>query len=97
VLRHTPEAGYTMVRDAAGLDAGFKGAIDEGLITGLRLLVTISRRSAASGDLVSPSGASLDCCCVPRDPACRAASRRRSPTGRWYAAWCGLAPLRGSP
>ena len=32
VLRHTHEAGYTMIRDAAGLDAGFKLAIDEGLI-----------------------------------------------------------------
>jgi hypothetical protein len=32
VLRRTLEAGYTMVRDAASLDAGFKRAIDEGLI-----------------------------------------------------------------
>ena len=71
VLRHTPEAGYTMVRDAAGLDAGFKGAIDEGLIPGPRLLVTIAIISPIGGigDLVSPSGASLDCCCVPRDPS----------------------------
>ncbi|PYM31119.1 MAG: hypothetical protein DMD80_01005 [Candidatus Rokuibacteriota bacterium] len=26
--------GYTTVRDAGGLDAGFRAAIDEGLITG---------------------------------------------------------------
>jgi imidazolonepropionase-like amidohydrolase len=71
VLRHTLEAGYTMIRDAAGLDAGFKRAIDEGLIPGPRLLVTIAIISPIGGigDLVSPSGASLDCCCVPHDPS----------------------------
>ena len=71
VLRHTLEAGYTMIRDAAGLDAGFKRAVDEGLIPGPRLLVTIAIISPIGGigDAVSPSGASLDCCCVPLDPS----------------------------
>src|SRR5438132_1209779 len=52
VLHDTLAAGYTAVRDAGGLDAGFKRAIDEGLIGGI-------------GDRVSPSGFS---CCVPNDP-----------------------------
>jgi imidazolonepropionase-like amidohydrolase len=71
VLRRTLEAGYTMIRDAAGLDAGFKRAVDEGLIPGPRLLVTIAIISPIGGigDKVSPSGASLDCCCVPQDPS----------------------------
>ena len=30
VLRQTLEAGYTLIRDAGGLDAGFKRAIEEG-------------------------------------------------------------------
>src|SRR6266404_7424610 len=41
VLRETLAAGYTAVRDAAGLDAGFKRAIDEGLIAGPRLVISL--------------------------------------------------------
>src|SRR5579863_5929594 len=37
VLKQTLAAGYTTVRDAAGLDVGFKRAIEEGLIDGPRL------------------------------------------------------------
>jgi len=67
VLRQTLEAGYTMIRDAGGLDAGFKRAIEEGLTAGPRLLVSISIVSPIGGigDRVAPSG---DCCCVPGDP-----------------------------
>ncbi len=59
--------GYTAVRDAAGLDAGFKRAIDEGLIAGPRLVVALCIISPIGGigDRVSPSGFS---CCVPQDP-----------------------------
>ncbi|HEU0157354.1 MAG TPA: amidohydrolase family protein, partial [Stellaceae bacterium] len=58
VLRHTLEAGYTTVRDAAGLDAGFKHAIEEGLIDGPRLVVSLVIISPIGGigDRVSPSG-----------------------------------------
>jgi imidazolonepropionase-like amidohydrolase len=45
VLRQTLGTGYTTVRDAAGLDAGFKLAIEEGLIVGPRLVL----RSQGSG------------------------------------------------
>ena len=41
VLADTLASGYTTIRDAAGLDAGFKRAIDEGLIAGPRLIVSL--------------------------------------------------------
>ena len=67
VLQDTLAAGYTAVRDAAGLDTGFKRAIDEGLIAGPRLVVSLCIVSPTGGigDRVSPSGLS---CCVPNDP-----------------------------
>src|SRR5271169_805358 len=67
VLADTLAAGYTTVRDAAGLDAGFKRAIDEGLIAGPRLVLSLVIISPIGGigDRVSPSGFS---CCVPNDP-----------------------------
>ena len=71
VLKQTLEAGYTTIRDAAGLDTGFKRAIEEGLITGPRLVLSLSIISPIGGigDPVSPSGMALDdCCCIPGDP-----------------------------
>jgi imidazolonepropionase-like amidohydrolase len=67
VLQETLAAGYTAVRDGGGLDGGFKRAIDEGLIAGPRLVVSLCIVSPIGGigDLVSPSGFS---CCVPNDP-----------------------------
>lgn len=67
VLQETLAAGYTAVRDAAGLDTGFKRAIDEGLVAGPRLVVSLCIVSPIGGigDRVSPSGFS---CCVPNDP-----------------------------
>src|SRR5579872_3543967 len=72
VLEKTLAAGYTTVRDAGGLDAGFKHAIEEGLIAGPRLAVSIAIISPIGGigDPVAPSGSShFDCgCCLPHDP-----------------------------
>jgi len=67
VLQDTLAAGYTAIRDAAGLDTGFKRAIDEGLIRGPRLVLSLCIVSPIGGigDRVSPSGFS---CCVPNDP-----------------------------
>jgi imidazolonepropionase-like amidohydrolase len=67
VLRDTLAMGYTMVRDAGGLDAGFKLAIDEGLIPGPRLAVSVKIISPTGGigDRMSPSGHG---CCVVLDP-----------------------------
>jgi imidazolonepropionase-like amidohydrolase len=71
VLNNTLAAGYTTIRDAAGCDAGFKRAIEEGLIPGPRLVLSLSIISPIGGigDAVSPSGLPLDdCCCIPGDP-----------------------------
>lgn len=71
VLKQTLAAGYTTIRDAAGLDAGFKRAIEEGLIEGPRLVLSLAIISpyGGIGDAVSPSGLPLDdCCCIPGDP-----------------------------
>src|SRR5579862_3650503 len=71
VLKNTLAAGYTTIRDAAGCDAGFKRAIEEGLIPGPRLVLSLSIISPIGGigDAVSPSGLPLDdCCCIPGDP-----------------------------
>ena len=71
VLKNTLAAGYTTIRDAAGCDSGFKRAIEEGLIPGPRLVLSLSIISPIGGigDAVSPSGLPLDdCCCIPGDP-----------------------------
>jgi imidazolonepropionase-like amidohydrolase len=71
VLKNTLAAGYTTIRDAAGCDVGFKRAIEEGLIPGPRLMLSLSIISPIGGigDAVSPSGLPLDdCCCIPGDP-----------------------------
>jgi imidazolonepropionase-like amidohydrolase len=67
VLQQTLATGYTTVRDAAGLDMGFKLAIEEGLIQGprLQLSVNIISPTGGLGDRVSPSG---HACCVVLDP-----------------------------
>ncbi|MBI3325486.1 MAG: amidohydrolase family protein [Nitrospinae bacterium] len=67
VLQQTLATGYTTVRDAAGLDAGFKQAVEEGLIPGPRLMLSLGIISPTGGlgDAVSPSGHS---CWVPSDP-----------------------------
>ncbi|MBM3941682.1 MAG: amidohydrolase family protein [SAR202 cluster bacterium] len=67
VLEDTLAAGYTCVRDAGGLDAGFKQAVEEGLYPGPRLVVSVSIISPTGGigDRVSPSGHSHS---FPEDP-----------------------------
>jgi imidazolonepropionase-like amidohydrolase len=68
VLRDILGMGYTTVRDAGGLDAGFRDAIAEGLAEGPRLSLSLKIISPTGGigDRVSPSGHS---CWVPPDPA----------------------------
>src|SRR5688500_17082800 len=60
--------GYTAVRDAGGLDAGFGAAIEQGLLKGPRLFTAVAIISPVGGigDRVSPSGHE---CLVPHDPA----------------------------
>ena len=58
VLRQTLETGYTTLRDAGGLDAGFRMAVDEGLVPGPRLQVALGFITPTGGmaDSVSPLG-----------------------------------------
>tara|TARA_A100001037_G_scaffold167377_1_gene150464 strand:- start:5882 stop:7126 length:1245 start_codon:yes stop_codon:yes gene_type:complete len=58
VLEDTLQSGYTTIRDAGGLDAGYKIAIEEGLCNGPRLVLAISIMSQTGGigDRVSGSG-----------------------------------------
>jgi len=58
VLRQTLETGYTTVRDAGGLAAGFRMAVDEGLVPGPRLLVALGFITPTGGmaDRTSPLG-----------------------------------------
>jgi len=67
VLAETLAMGYTTVRDAGGLDAGFRVAIEHGLIAGPRLVLGIQIISPTGGigDRVSPSGHE---CCAAYDP-----------------------------
>lgn len=58
VLRQTLETGYTTVRDAGGLNAGYRMAVDEGLTPGPRLQVGLGFITPTGGmaDLTSPLG-----------------------------------------
>ena len=58
VLRQTLLTGYTFVRDAGGLDAGFRLAVDENLVPGPRLHVALGFITPTGGmaDRVSPLG-----------------------------------------
>ena len=58
VLEQTLAAGYTCVRDAGWLDAGFKQAVEEGLYPGPRLVISVSIISPTGGlgDHVCPAG-----------------------------------------
>ncbi len=67
VLADTLAMGYTTVRDAGGLDAGFKLAVEQGLIPGPRLVLGLQIISPTGGigDRVSPAGHG---CCGAYDP-----------------------------
>ena len=64
VLEQTLAAGYTCVRDAGGLDVGFKQAVEQGLYPGPRLVLSVAIISPTGGlaDKVTPSGQ-----CYPHD------------------------------
>ncbi len=57
-LQQTLQTGYTTIRDAGGLPAGFRDAINEDLIPGPRLLVSVGIISPTGGIAghLSPSG-----------------------------------------
>jgi imidazolonepropionase-like amidohydrolase len=57
-LRATLEAGITTVRDAAGADAGIKRAVEDGLVAGPRLQISLRllTQTGGHGDGWYPSG-----------------------------------------
>ncbi|MFG2785470.1 amidohydrolase family protein [Streptomyces prunicolor] len=57
-LRRTLEAGITTVRDAAGADLGIKRAVEDGLLTGPRVQISIGliTQTGGHGDPWMPSG-----------------------------------------
>jgi imidazolonepropionase-like amidohydrolase len=69
-IERTLAMGYTVVRDAGGLDAGFRAAVEQGLIKGPRLFTSVAIISPTGGigDAVSPSGHVHECV-LPHDPA----------------------------
>ena len=58
VLKQTLASGYTTVRDAGGLDAGVRMAVEEGLVPGPRLQVVLNiiTPTGGIGDHASASG-----------------------------------------
>jgi imidazolonepropionase-like amidohydrolase len=48
------QLGFTTLRDAAGLDLGFRAAIDQGLIRGPRLLLSVSPLTQTNGAAPMP-------------------------------------------
>ena len=61
-MRRTLDAGITSVRDAGGADLGVKQALEQGLIEGPRMQISISMLSVTGGhgDSWTPSGIDLD-------------------------------------
>jgi imidazolonepropionase-like amidohydrolase len=61
-LRATLDAGITSVRDAGGADLGVKTAIDQGLIAGPRMLISLTMisQTGGHGDGWLPSGMHYD-------------------------------------
>ncbi|MDP6300139.1 MAG: amidohydrolase family protein [SAR202 cluster bacterium] len=58
VLEKTLATGYTTIRDAGGLEAGFRDAVDEGLVRGpnLQVVLDVITPTGGIGDHASPSG-----------------------------------------
>ena len=56
VMEETLQTGYTTVRDCGWLDAGFRLAVDEGLVAGPRLLVAAGPMSPTHGVQDRPTG-----------------------------------------
>lgn len=58
ILRQTLECGVTTARDTGGADAGFRAALEEGLVAGPRLLVAVVMisQTGGHGDAWVPAG-----------------------------------------
>ena len=69
-LEATVQIGITTVRDAGGADLGVKRAVEEGLVRGPRVQISIRMisQTGGHGDAWMPSGARLDL--FPKYPGC---------------------------
>ncbi len=70
-VKETLLAGVTTLRDAAGVDLGVKMAVEQGVIPGPRLLISlvIITQTGGHGDLTQPSGVSSNFPTVPGVPS----------------------------
>ncbi len=61
-MEDTLRAGVTTLRDAAGVDLGVKMAVEQGIVAGPRLLISlvIISQTGGHGDLTQPAGLSTD-------------------------------------
>ncbi|MCW5880136.1 MAG: amidohydrolase family protein [Anaerolineae bacterium] len=61
-MRRTVQAGITSVRDAGGADLGVKRAVEEGLVLGprMQISITVLTTTGGHGDGWMPSGTSFD-------------------------------------
>ncbi len=61
-MRRTLDAGITTVRDAAGADLGLKRAVEQGMVEGPRVQISIAALSPTGGhmDFWLPSGSELE-------------------------------------
>ncbi len=61
-MRRTLDAGITTVRDAAGADVGLKQAVEQGLVDGPRMQISITALSTTGGhlDFWLPSGNQME-------------------------------------
>ena len=53
VITQTLGMGYTAIRDGGGLDAGFRAAVEEGLIKGPRLYTAVAIISPIGGSAIA--------------------------------------------
>ena len=97
VLEKTLATGYTTIRDAGGLEAGFRDAVDEGLVRGPNLQVVLDVITPTEGSEITPVRRGTTTLlrptrrcptALPMDP-----TRCANGSGRWF--W--LAPTRSRP
>ncbi|MBI4277256.1 MAG: amidohydrolase family protein [Armatimonadetes bacterium] len=71
VMREMLQAGFTTVRDMGGLDLGMKMAVEEGLLAGPRVLVSLAiiTQTAGLSDYTNAVGFSTDVLRLPGTPA----------------------------
>ena len=93
VLQQTLATGYTTVRDAAGLDAGFKQAMEEALLQGPRLLLAVNIISPTVALATASAPPDIPAASPPIPPCRRASPMASRAYGRSSARWCALAPM----